>query len=216
MQPYGYMHLRNRALYAVSPSSNTRAGLFAWPAPPPPGGSPSDSQGARRARDLGPSHNWERISATKRFHRLHDTVRVSPFCVVPRATVSMLPAMRCHIVHKPNHGVAAHRLSGAKKQTAASGIRKAPCSLAKGRRSGALGLAGEPVEQDTDGPGAGRLFVEDSRDISHASLLRACGVRTGDQPVSRPEYPGAWEIAEVAAPAYSHPRAWWPDSWAFC
>lgn len=30
--------------------------------------------------------------------------------------------------------------------------------------------AGRPVEQDTDGPGAGRLFVEDSRDISHASL----------------------------------------------
>lgn len=40
------------------------------------------------------------------------TLRVSPFCVAPRATIS--PAMRYHTAHMPNHAVAARRLSGAK------------------------------------------------------------------------------------------------------
>lgn len=110
----------------------------------PPGGSPSDSQGdARREISAHPTtgSGFRQPSASTGCMPL----RVSPFCVVPRPTASMLPAMRCHTAHMPNHGVSrccSTSLVGSKKQTAASGIRKAPGSLSKGRRSGALGLAG--------------------------------------------------------------------------
>lgn len=183
------MHLRNRALYAVSPSSNPRVSCLA---DAPPRWQPFRFARRRPARDLGPSHNWERISATKRFHGLHAT---ESFSVLRRTQAYRIYVARHampHSAHAQSRRIEVLQHVACREQKANSGKRNPEGAgfAVQGPPEWSPG-AGRPVEQDTDGPGAGRLFVEDSRDISHASLLRACGVRTGDKPVSRAEYPGA-------------------------
>lgn len=164
---------------------------LAWPMRPPRW-QPFRFARRRPARDLGPSHNWERISATKRFHGLHDT---ESFSVLRRTQAYRIYVARHampHSAHAQSRRIEVLQHVACREQKANSGKRNPEGAgfAVQGPPEWSPG-AGRPVEQDTDGPGAGRLFVEDSRDISHASLLRACGVRTGDKPVSRAEYPGA-------------------------
>lgn len=158
----------------------------------PPGGSPSDSQGdARREISAHPTtgSGFRQPSASMGCM----TLRVSPFCVVPRPTVSMLPAMQCHTAHMPNHGVSrccSTSLVGSKKQTAASGIRKAPGSLSKGRRSGALGLAGRWNRTRMARERVACLLrIPETFHMPASSVHAESGPET--KPVSRAEYPGA-------------------------
>lgn len=166
------MHLRNRALYAVSPSSNPRVSCLADAPPPPPVAAlpirKATPQQAAPARDLGPSHNWERISATKR-------CRTPSFSVLRRTqSYRILPAMRCHIAcaHAQSRRCSSTSLVGRKSKQ--RGKRNPEGAVLAVQGAAGVELWGWPASRWNRTRMARErvacLFVEDSRDISHASL----------------------------------------------
>lgn len=216
------MHLRNRALYAVSPSSNPRVSCLA-DAPPlrPPRWQPF--RFARRRPSKPPRREISAHPTTGSGFRQPSAAghRVSPFCVVPRATVSCPPCDATLLAHMPNHGVAAaRRLSGAKASSAASGIRKAPCSLSKGPPEWSSGAGRRAGGTGHGWPGSGSLvcLLRIPETFHMPASLRACGVRTGDT-ASLP--PGAsWRVGDCRGRrigVFASTRIIsWPDGWAFC